>query len=72
MSEREQIYQLLDIVPDSKIGYVIAYLKGITEGVNSVPNEETLKAFEEVDEMKRTGSGKKFDNLDDLWKSLEE
>ena len=37
-----------------------------------IPNAETLAAFAEVDEMKRTGSGQKFQNLDDLWASLED
>ncbi len=73
MSEREKLYQLIDAVPDYKIGYVIAYLQGLSAGEEAEgPNEETLKAFEEVDEMKRTGNAERFDNLEDLWKSLEE
>lgn len=36
------------------------------------PNAETLAAFAEVDEMKRTGSGQKLHNLEDLWNSLED
>ncbi len=72
MSDREKIYQLLDVVPEYKIGYVVAYLQGIIEGEDVKPNKETLEAFAEVDEMKRTGTGKRFDNLDDLWASLEE
>ncbi len=72
MSDSERIYQLLDVVPEYKIGYVVAYLQGITEGEEAKPNKETLEAFAEVDEMKRTGSGQRFDNLDDLWASLEE
>ena len=51
---------------------MVAYLQGITEGEEAKPNKETLEAFAEVDEMKRTGSGQRFDNLDDLWASLEE
>ena len=30
MSDREKIVQLLDTVPDYKIGYVLAYIQGIT------------------------------------------
>ena len=30
MSNKEKIVQLLDIVPDYKMGYVLAYLQGIT------------------------------------------
>lgn len=72
MSDREKIYQLLDVVPEYKIGYVVAYLQGLAEGEDVKPNKETLEAFAEVDEMKRNGSGKRFNNLDDLWASLEE
>lgn len=72
MSDREKVYQLLDVVPEYKIGYVVAYLQGIIEGEDVRPNKETLEAFAEADEMKRTGLGQRFDNLDDLWASLEE
>ena len=30
MSDRERIISLLDIVPEYKIGYVLAYVQGIT------------------------------------------
>lgn len=59
MSDRERAAQLLDAVPDYKMGYVIAYLQGVAVGEN-IPNEETLEAFAEVDEMKRTGAGQHF------------
>ena len=72
MSDRERMYQLLDTVPDDKIAYIIGYIQGLTIEKSEIPNKETLEAFAEVDEMKRTGSGQRFDNLDDLWASLEE
>lgn len=68
MSDREKIYQLLDIVPDYKIGYVVAYLQGITEGEDAKPNAETLAAMKELED----GGGECFDTLDELWASLEE
>lgn len=72
MNDREKIYQLLDVVPDYKAGYVVAYLQGLTDGEDVKPNKETLEAFAEVDNMKHTGSGPRFHNLDDLWSSLED
>lgn len=30
MSEREKLAQLIDNIPDYKIGYVLAYVEGIT------------------------------------------
>ena len=75
MSDREKAVQLLNAIPDYKIGYIVSYLQGYVQGMTDgeeIPNAETLEAFAEVDEMKRTGSGQRFDNLDDLWSSLEE
>lgn len=71
MSERVMAHRLLDTVPDYKLDYVIAYLQGITVGEKE-PNEDTIKAFLEVDEMKRTGNCQKFNDLNELWASLEE
>ena len=68
MSEREQVYQLLDVIPDYKIGYVVAYLRGMAEGENAKPNTKTLAAMKELED----GGGECFDTLDDLWASLEE
>lgn len=48
MSEREQAMELLKEIPDYKMGYVVAYLKGAAIP-EEIPNEETLKAFAEVD-----------------------
>lgn len=59
MSDRERAIQLLEAVPDYKIEYVIAYLQGMIVGEN-IPNEETLEAFREVDEMKKDGSGQHY------------
>ena len=41
MSEREKAIQLLNAVPDYKLGYVIAYLQGAVIGENE-PNAKTL------------------------------
>lgn len=45
MSNRDRASQLLDIVPDNKLQYVIAYLEGLTAGEeDDEPNEETQDA----------------------------
>ncbi|MCX4340688.1 MAG: hypothetical protein OSJ72_13710 [Lachnospiraceae bacterium] len=59
MSDRERAIQLLEAVPDYKIEYVIAYLQGMIVG-EKTPNDETLEAFREVDEMKKDGKGQHF------------
>ncbi len=35
------------------------------------PNVETLKAMQEVDEMIKTGTGKKYNSVDELFKELD-
>ena len=57
MSDREKVYQLLDTVPDYKIGYVVAYLQGITDGEEVKPNQETIEAIEEL----QNGGGEVFE-----------
>ncbi len=66
MSNREKAIQLLNEIPDDKIAYIIGYIHRLITEMEE-PNEETLKAFAEVDEMKRTGSGQHFTDLDELW-----
>lgn len=57
MSEREQVYQLLDTVPDTKIAYIISYIQGLTAETKSIPNEETLEAIKELED----GNGETFE-----------
>ncbi len=61
MSEREKAYQLLDHVPDYRIGAVIAYLKRLTEKDVEEPNEETIEAMKETDAMIKNGTGQHFE-----------
>lgn len=35
------------------------------------PNEETLKAMQEVDDMIKNGTGKKYNSVDELFKELD-
>lgn len=50
MSDREKAIELLNAVPDYKIGYVVAYLQGITAGqIEDVePDEWDLTMIEEA------------------------
>jgi len=56
MSEREQAIQLLNSVPDYKLGYVVAYLQGAAIP-EEIPNAETLEAIKEIKE----GGGEVFE-----------
>ena len=70
MSDRERAIQLLNAVPDYKIGYVVAYLQGVTAG-EAEPNAETLAAFAEGDRMLEDGTGQRYTNTKDLFADLE-
>jgi len=71
MSDREKAMQLLDAVPDYKIGYVVAYLQGVTAGEDE-PNAETIAAFAEGDRMLADGTGQRYTNTKDLFADLED
>ena len=64
MSEMERASALLGMVPQYKLGYVIAYLQGLIADVTTeqedTPNAETIAAMQEVNEMIRTGKGQHF------------
>lgn len=68
MSNREKAIELLEKVPEYKLEYVLAYLLGMTVGEDNIPNEETISAMKELED----GKGMTFDNLNDMWDSLEE
>lgn len=61
MSDRERLYQLLDTVPDTKIAYIIGYIQGITTDTNDVPNEETIEAMRECEQMIAEKKGQLFE-----------
>ena len=71
MSGKERAIQLLDNIPESKMYYIVSFLEGAAIP-DEEPNKETIEAMKECDEMIKSGTGQKFDNLDELWKSLEE
>lgn len=51
ISEREQVYQLLDPVPDSKIAYVIGYIQGLTTVMKDVPSGEQYRTSVKIREV---------------------
>lgn len=71
MSDRERAMQLLDAVPDYKIGYVVAYLQGVTAGEDE-PNAETIAAFAEGDKILADGTGQRYTNIKELFADLED
>lgn len=64
MSNREQVLQAVNRMPESALGYVLAYIQGLATNVGAgqeeIPNAETVAALREGDEMLRTGSGQEW------------
>lgn len=59
MSEREKAVQLLNVIDDEKMIYVVGILENLT-GFADIPNEETVEAIKEGDEMLENGTGQRF------------
>ena len=45
MSEREQVLEIIDAMPEYRLAGLLAFLRTFEE----TPNDETLAAFEELD-----------------------
>lgn len=64
MSDREKAIQILNEIPDYRIGYIVSYLQGYLHGVTDgeeIPNAETREAIMEGDEMLENGTGQRFE-----------
>ena len=59
MSDREKAVQLLNIIDDEKMVYVVGILENLT-GFADIPNDETIEAITEGDEMLKNGTGQRF------------
>ncbi len=59
MSNREKAVQLLNVIDDEKMIYVVGILENLT-GLVNIPNDETIEAIEEGDEMLKSGTGQRF------------
>lgn len=68
MSNREQIISLLDVVPEYKLGYILAYVQGIAAEGAEVPNAETAKAIE--DARNGIGMSRRFSSVAELMEDL--
>lgn len=74
MSDREKAIQILNDIPDYKIGYIVSYLQGYVHGMTDgeeMPNKETLEAFEEGDEMLTNGTGERYKSAAALFAGME-
>ena len=59
MSNRDFAKSLIDRIPESKLLYIIAYLQGAALP-EEIPNDETMEAMEEIENMIASGQGEHF------------
>ena len=57
MSDREQVLQIVNEMPDYKISGLLGMLRAFLFDNSEVPNAVTVAALQEGDEMLRTGEG---------------
>lgn len=70
MSEREKAIQLLNVIDDEKMVYVVSILENLT-GLVNIPNDETIAAIKEGDEMLENGTSQRFDgSTEDFFRGL--
>ena len=66
MSNKDKIISLLDIIPDNKIGYVLAYIQGITADIAEPdevdPDEWDIQMIAEAKKI-NDGTTVSFDEL---------
>ena len=60
MSNREKAIQLLNIIDEEKMVYVVGILENLT-GFADIPNDETIAAINEGDKMLENGTGQRLD-----------
>lgn len=60
MSDRDRAIDIIERLPENKIIYVLTYLQGLEDGLQEIPNSETLKSFAETDSAILSGKVKPF------------
>lgn len=71
MSDRERAIQMVKELPENKIIFVLTYLQGLEDGLDEIPNEETLQALAESDQQLKDGTIERFSgSTEDLFSSI--
>ncbi len=70
MSSREKVMQLLNVIDDEKMVYVLNILENLT-CFAEIPNSETIAAFHEGDDMLADGTGRRYSSTSALFADLE-
>lgn len=70
MSDRERLFQLVDIIPDYKLVYAITYLQGLTDGGRAEFNKETLEACEEAERISKDFNVKSYTDVKAMFREI--
>lgn len=73
MSDREQVLQIVNEMPDYKVSGLLSMLRSFLFDIDNseVPNAVTVAALQEGDEMLRTGKGQGWTgSTEDLFRKI--
>lgn len=63
MSTREKCIMLLDELPDSKLGYVLAYIQGLSAAEEAADDEYCEELYREYEASSDRGETMSFDEV---------
>ena len=71
MSAREKAVRLLNLIDEDRMIFIVRILESLVE-LAEIPNEITVAAIKEGDEMLENGTGERYASVDELFADLEE
>ena len=67
MSTRDVALNIVNMMDEEQLRSFVSLFQGI---VSDIPNEETIAAMEEAENMLKAPNAKKFTSVDDLFEEL--
>ncbi len=71
MSTKEQVISIIDILPEDVMCGLLDYVQYLAYQAKHIPNEETLAAIAEVEEMKKNPHlYKGYEDIDEMMRDI--
>ena len=70
MSNREKVARLLNLIDEDKMIFIVRILESLVEFAE-VPNELTIAAIREGDEILASGTGERYTSVEALFEDLD-
>lgn len=67
MSTRDVAINIINMMDDEQIN---SFVKLFNPVISDVPNEETIKAIEEAEELLKSPNAKKYNSVEELFEDL--